>query len=356
MINNNAFSREELILFSRLQIDDDSLENWEHDLYSFILDYFDESVPLLQKTSGTTGDPKSLVLKRDALSISALNTIRHFELTPGDSVLLCLPVKYIAGKMMVVRALEGRLNLITVSPSGRPIENLHTDIDFAAMVPMQLNEIFAHNDPLDKIQTLLIGGGEISTQLRSEIHQLSGVQVYESFAMSETYSHFATRRISGTAPDKYFKVMENVSIDTDNRGCLLVSYPGVTDGTIQSNDLVEIHAKGEFEWLGRIDNVINSGGVKYIPEILEQKIRQFIPFECLIIALPDTKLGNKMVLLVEATSEDLKKEIWLRAMEKALQKFEIPKEIFAIEELPRNSATKFDRKAAREIAEKISNR
>jgi O-succinylbenzoic acid--CoA ligase len=366
LLNGAKYSQEELIAFCEARLRTSATPPWEQALCRFIRDYFDETVPLVQKTSGTTGDPTSIALQRPAMVRSAEMTLRRFNLLPGDRALLCLPVEYIAGKMMVVRALVGGLDLVTVEPSGNPLrklenaagtelkdqgsmeaaetelEDLESDevaetelkdpesveeemedlesesvkgeqedsvsmkaVDFAAMVPLQLHETLkdvGSRTKLEKIGKLLIGGGEINPALREEVGKLRNAEVYESFAMSETYTHFAVRRISGERPDPYFRVFKGVKIGTDRRGCLVVDVPGVSNGAVVSNDLVRLGGDQEFEWLGRIDNVIKSGGGKIVPEILEKKIAELTGREVLVLGVPDSKLGQKLVLVVEEES------------------------------------------------------
>ncbi|MEX0987255.1 MAG: AMP-binding protein [Bacteroidales bacterium] len=384
-LNGTAYSREELISFCEAQLRAPGTLSWELAIFRFIRDYFDETIPLVQKTSGTTGDPKNIVLNRNSMIRSAQMTINHFHLLPRSGALLCLPVAYIAGKMMVVRALVGGLHLVTVEPSGSPLRKLEEtvegelnelgsldSVDFAAMVPLQLHETLKDDGArakLEKIGKLLIGGGEINPALREEIGKLRSVEVYESFAMSETYTHFAVRRINGEQPDPFFKVLEGVQIGTDRRGCLVIDVPGVTDRAEVSNDLVRIVSDQEFEWLGRIDNVIKSGGVKIVPEILEKKIAELTGREVLVLGVPDKKLGQKLVLVVEEgkvqqsdrNTGDLRsattvsqptrlKQIFSKAaLSKVLHDHEIPKEIVTVPAFPRNSSMKIDRKAVRKM-------
>jgi o-succinylbenzoate---CoA ligase len=349
IINNKKFSKEELFSFSEKMLSSSALSKWESSLYKFIIDFFTESKSIQQKTSGTTGDPKTQILNRNAMLNSAEMTLKHFNLKKGSKVLLCLPIEYIAGKMMVIRSLLGGLNIITAEPSSRPLANLSEEIDFAAMVPMQVYESIANFDSLERIGKLLIGGGEIDQSLLSKIKKLKRVEVIESFAMTETYTHFATRRINGDNPETYFELMDNVSIEMDDRGCLLVEIRGVTDGKVVTNDLVSIEDNSKFKCLGRIDNILKSGGIKIIPELLEGKIKQHIPAELIIIGMPDKKLGQKLVLVIEGDENKIPLDSWMTKLTGILERHEIPREIVAIRSIPRNISMKFDRKATAKI-------
>lgn len=349
IINNTSYSGTALISFAQESIRTGKQEPWQTEIYQFIVDFFNLIAPLKQKTSGTTGDPKILDLDRESMIQSAKMTIRHFNLKRGDKVLLCLPMQYVAAKMMLVRALIGGLNLITVEPSGDPLKNCDTTVQFAAMVPLQLYESLKHPESLGKIEKLLIGGGEINPELLREVRKLTTLEVFESFAMSETYTHFALRRINGDRPESYFKVMKKVEISTDHRDCLVVHIPGVTKEQVMSNDLVSIKSKSEFEWLGRIDTIIKTGGVKIIPEILEKKIRDIVGHELLILGIPDEKLGQKLILVVETAADQSLIESWKKSISSILSKPEVPKEIICLVEFPRKSSMKVDRFGVREM-------
>lgn len=331
--------------------------DWIRKVFQFIERFLNpDAGPILQRSSGTTGDPKEFELRREAMKASAIKTLWFFKLAPGDRVLLCLPVDYIAGKMMVVRALVGGLDLVLAEPSSRPLKSMEGIFRFVPMVPLQVMESLREGDDLSRTGTLLIGGGELSADLKEELESLGAPEVYESFGMSETYTHFALRRINGPEPEGSFRLVSGARIQCDSRGCLLVNLPGVTKGTVVTNDLVEIHEGGQqFSWLGRYDNLINTGGVKVIPEILEEKIARLLEAPVLLLPVKDEKLGNKMVLLVEWDGTESQKQgndmvlEWKRKLALSLSPYELPKQIFIHPELPRNASFKPDRIAAREL-------
>lgn len=345
VINDQSFTRSELVRHGNRIVSDESSMEWERDIYRFILDFLDEKVHLTQKTSGTTGDPKSIVMDRDAMLASAGMTLEHFGIRPGARALLCLPVHYIAGKMMIVRALAGNLTLVCLEPSGSPLKGAEISFDFAAMVPLQVYESINDGSLEDRDATLLIGGGEVSKNLRNSLAAFRHLKTFETFAMTETYSHFAVRKINGSDPDSRFRIMKGVSIATDERGCLNVSMDGITPEPVLSNDLVRIYDDNSFKWLGRFDNVIKSGGIKIIPELLEARITELTGIQSIILGFPDEKLGKKLVLVFETTEKDPGINNFRNLFTKNLQKYELPKEIFAVKEFPRNSGMKVDREA-----------
>jgi len=351
LLEGESYSREDLLIFCTEQVNNPDLPDWKIELMRFIVLFLNPAgETIIQKSSGSTGDPKSFVLSREAMLLSAARTLRYFKPGRGEQVLLSLPLHYIAGKMMVVRSLLGGLDLQVVEPSSRPLQYLKGSIAFAAMVPLQIEESLAHGDPLERISKLLIGGGELHPATREKLFRMSSPEVYESFGMTETYTHFAVKRINGPDPDPSFKLLEGVRIGLDRRDCLEVEVPGITDGWLSTNDLVEINEQRDgFSWLGRFDNLINSGGIKIIPELLEEQVRDCIGHECLVLPEPDRKLGNKLALLVEFDGNDPPLELWKDLLRKRLSAYEQPKRVLAVKALPRNASMKPDRTSSRNL-------
>ena len=352
-LDGRTFTGEQVLDFCSREAKKSDCPSWKKEVLEFITLFLDPSLgDIIQKTSGTTGDPGTHILRRPALVTSARRTLDFFNLAPGDPVLHCLPMRYVAGKLMVVRALVGGLKLVLKEPAGRPLRELAEPLSFAAMVPLQVHESLLHGDDFSKISTVLIGGGKLGYTSVRQLARQDHCAIYESFGMTETYTHFALRRMNGPRPDKGFRILDGVRISRDERKCLVVDVKGITDGPLKTNDLVEIDPSGQlFKWLGRYDHVINSGGIKIIPELLEQQIRIVIKQACLILSEPDDRLGSRLVLLVETPQEDPPLEDWLEALRSILPSYELPKRILCTKEIPRNLSLKMDRQAAQKLVQ-----
>ena len=351
ILEGKFFGPRDLLEYCRERAGDPDLPEWQKQLYAFIALFLDPQEPeIVQLSSGTTGDPKSHMLDRDAMINSARRTLDFFKFRPWEKALLCLPVNYIAGKMMVVRALLGGMDLQLREPSSRPLLEMEDNIHFAAMVPLQIEESLRHGDPLERITSLLIGGGELFPATRGRLSSMRLPEVYETFGMTETYTHFALKRINGPDPDPAFRVLDGVRISRDQRGCLEVEVPGVTTARVITNDLVEIHEQGSaFTWQGRFDNLINSGGIKILPELLEEQVRDCLGHECLVLPEADRKLGQRLVLLVEYSRGKAPMDRWMEQLRKRLSAYEVPRRIVCVDSLPRNPSMKPDRTRAREL-------
>jgi O-succinylbenzoic acid--CoA ligase len=351
LMEGKAFTKRALLEYTANQAKDPGVPAWRREVFSFMALFLaPDGGVIQQKSSGSTGDPKSFTLSRGAMLESAKRTIRFFQLEKGDRALLSLPVQYIAGKMMVVRALLGGLDLILTEPSSRPLENISGGIDFAAMVPLQIEESLRYGDSLGVVGKLIIGGGELHPDTRDKLSSMVLPEVYETFGMTETYTHFALRRINGPAPQPSFHLLEGVRAGCDSRGCLQVEVSGVTTEPLVTNDLVEFNERGDgFSWQGRFDNLINSGGIKIIPELLEEQTREIIGHPCLVLSEPDRKLGQRLVLLVEFDAPDPPMKQWVKLLGNHLSTFEMPRRIVTVPALPRNPSMKPDRTSARKL-------
>lgn len=287
---------------------------FEEDLGNLILQWFDENDFVLLTTSGTTGAPKEIELNKEHMIASAKATAAFFEVYEKTKALLCLPTRYIAGKMMFVRALILGWELDFVEPTSSPLDGITKDYDFCAMVPLQVENSL---DNLHRIEKIIVGGARISTQLHNKLEGID-TAIYETYGMTETITHIAIKKLGEVA----FTVLPHVCISTDLRGCLLITAPEIADEPVQTNDIVDIIDDKHFVWKGRIDNVVNSGGIKLFPEQIEERLAHYIPYRFFIIGKEDELLGEKVVLVIESAPYILKDEVF-----DALSKYEKPKEI-----------------------------
>lgn len=307
-----------------------------------------KTVPV--QTSGSTGTPKIFQIEKEKMKHSARMTCDFLGLNPGNTALLCLPVEYISGKMMVVRAMERNLMLHVRTPSVNPLEDIDSEIDFCAMTPLQVEHSLGQ---LHLIKNLIIGGAQVSESLIARIEQQSGSRnpaqrIFETYGMSETLSHIALKEIYPSRQD-YFTVFEGIEIGLDERGCLKINAPQLNPEVLLTNDLVELRNEKQFRFLGRTDHIINSGGAKIFPEQLEALVRQKIPAEVLFVGADDEVLGQKLVLVIEGfqcSENEIREKLKTVPFEKS---FHQPKEIIFVKEIPRTPNGKVNRRALLDI-------
>ncbi|MEC3964727.1 AMP-binding protein [Flagellimonas halotolerans] len=311
---------------------------FEKSIGDFLLDWSSDESTMKVHTSGSTGKPKTIVLKKKQMVNSALATGTYFKLEPKHKALLCLPCAGIAGKMMLVRAMVLGLHLDCVEPSSTPLSNTNKTYDFVAMVPLQ-----AQNSLKDlvRVNKLIIGGAPVDSSLQSKLTLT--VEAYETYGMTETITHIAIKRITDDSVNS-FETLPHVFVSQDNRGCLVIDAPKISDRKVVTNDFVELVSNTKFKWLGRYDSIINSGGIKLVPETIEEKLSSVIQSRFFVTGIPDETLGQKLVLLVEGVSTD-GRELHQTIKElKTLSKYEVPKEVYFVKAFSETATKKINRK------------
>nr|MBC8467501.1 hypothetical protein [Candidatus Neomarinimicrobiota bacterium] len=369
-----------------------------NDVNQFISEWYNEKDFMELQTSGSTGKPKSISVKKEWMKNSAQLTGKTFGLIEGDSVLLCMSMKYVAGKMMVVRAIELGLDLKVAEPSSSPLKDFDGQIDFTAMVPLQLENSI---DQLEKVKILIVGGGQVNSKLVEKLQTLHSLkdptlilpydrgegqrvprhhldspcnrgntsllpnrqlakkgwqargsirnekyfqntQVFETYGMTETLTHVAIKPLNGPSKSDLFHALDGIHFELDARECLVIHAPMLNPGSIVTNDIVELIDEISFRWLGRYDNIINSGGVKIIPEVVEAKLVSVIlDRRYFIVGEPDNKLGERVVLFVEGDEINISLD--------SLEKYERPKDIYFISKFVETESGKVRRKETLKI-------
>lgn len=168
------------------------------DLFLFLQEWFNDSPLLAVHTSGSTGVPKKLMVRKEQMMQSARLTCEYLNLQAGDTALLCMNLRYIGAMMVVVRSLVAGLNLIVRPASGHPLSDIHEPLKFAAMVPLQVYntlQVPEEKERLKQTDILIIGGGAVDAGLEADIQSLPGA-VYSTYGMTETLSHIALRRLN----------------------------------------------------------------------------------------------------------------------------------------------------------------
>ena len=326
-------SIEELINFSK---------EISAEVSDFLRNWFDENSFVEVKTSGSTGNPKIIQLQKIHMINSAKATGDYFNLPENTTALLCMSTNYIAGKMMLVRALTLGWHLDIVEPTSNPLKNSDKIYDFSAMVPLQLHNSLAD---IHKIKKLIVGGGSVSNELLSKIQEVK-TEIFATYGMTETITHIAVKKLNQIRhaelfSTSHYEILPNIKIAFDHRGCLVIDAPTISSEKVVTNDLVELISPTEFKWLGRIDNVVNSGGIKLIPEQIEEKLAVIIENRFFVTGKKDAVLGEKLILICEGIkNENLLNKIQCLG---TLSAYEIPKQIYFLEKFMETETNKIDR-------------
>lgn len=316
---------------------------WEKEWFDFLREWYSQSDFIETKTSGSTGTPKTIRLKKEFVAKSAKRTIEFFNLKENDRVLHCLPSRFIAGKLMTVRALVGKLDLKIVDPSTDFSFLKNESFKFAALVPTQMMKLINSQPETRNPKLILIGGSAISHSLEQKLQSIP-TRCYSSYGMTETATHIALRKINGEDADGFYHCLENIQVDKSEDDCLQIYMPGLDDPFLQTTDIAELKDENTFRILGRSDHVIISGGIKYSPEEIEKKLEPHIKLPFYISSLPDDTLGQQIILMIEGTESFIMLEQLEHVCQKFLLRYECPRKIVFQEKLKRTENGKLIRR------------
>lgn len=294
------------------------------------------------KTSGSTGKQKDIVLYKKWMIWSAANTAKFLTIKSTDKILCCLPLNKVGGIMQLVRAKVWGIDIEIVEPELNPLL-IDTPASISSFTPQQLYYILNNEKSrliFKNLKQVLIGGADINPKLLSELksEEFNDMKIFHTYGMTETYSHIAYKDI---VKDRCFKCFDEVMVRQGGRGEAILEVPFLTDELI-TTDVVNCKNNREFEVLGRLDYIINSGGLKFQPEWIENMIYEGLHLkEVLVISSKkDEVLGDKIVLVVNDNSEiKIEDLIFL----KKINPYILPKEIIVMESIPMNEGGKLDR-------------
>lgn len=276
------------------------------------------------------------LLKSD-MEVSARATCDFFRLTTGSRLLLPLSTEYIAGKMMVVRADIAGAELIAEHPSSSPLGSDYGPVDLMAVVPAQLPALMA-NSRFGCIRNMIVGGGAIPPSVERSLLHSDGPHIYATYGMTETCSHVALRDVS--AGMDYYEALPHVTFDSDERGALVINCPDMSFGTLTTTDAVKLISPTRFRWLGRLDNAINSGGIKIHPETVESRLSALVDVPFYLTGRQSDRWGEELVMYVEG---EIDRDRFLTAARTIVPGHEIPKAIITVREFQRTGSGKIRR-------------
>lgn len=286
-------------------------------------------------TSGSTGIPKLIKHTKEKVFHSALMSNSFFKLDEAHKVLLVLPPDKIGGKMLIIRSIVGGMDLHYIKPELNPLKDKEINpFDFCSLTPAQLASIIQDDGAitqLRKINKILLGGSDIDAHLIKFIEAEINSYFF-SYGMTETISHVAVRRLNGSQSSQWFEALPGVSFSTKlDSNQLIIHAPMILEEDLICNDLVKLQGNKKLIWLGRKDNIVNSGGIKLIVEHIEQKLKNEIKEDFYFIGEKDPVLGERLVMVIQSTSN--KEKMIQKLLSTKLSKFELPKKIYSVDKI-----------------------
>lgn len=312
-------------------------------IQSFITEWNSPSPIFRAKTSGSTGIPKEVELEKKYAwqSVLASNTFFHFE--GMKSMGLCLSPDTIGGKMQILRALAFASELLIFDNERNPLRKLDRTLDFLTLVPLQVQTILDETpEKFSLCHKILIGGAKVPVRLREELEQFNA-EFFESYGMTETYSHVAVKSLN--RPNLPFEAVGNVIFSAQNDR-LVIHAPLLGIESLVTNDAVELLDERRFQLLGRSDFAINSGGYKFHPELLEQKLEGRVPVNYFIIGEADAVFGDCVTLYLEMDYNAEIKNRMENILDDVFGRYEKPKKIYFLPEFIKTESGKINRLAS----------
>lgn len=341
LLNNKSYS------YKQIRIGEYSFSSsFEERTLLFCQQWLSGEEEFEQKTSGSTGEPKLIKITRAQMLISAKQTVEALNLKPNDVALVCIDTAFIGGKMMLVRAFEYQMKIIIFEPSSNPLEYIDTLFHFAAMVPLQFeNTIKSNLKKLDNCKAIIIGGAPVNQMLATKIEALH-FPIYSTYGMTETVSHIALKKLSAPA-ENFYTTLGDINIRTNDDEQLILKGAVTNDKELTTNDRVQILSPTTFKWLGRIDNVVNSGGIKIQLEEVESQVENLLRINGItnrffLMGVPDEYLGEKLILCLEGDNSTIQINI-LNLLKSSLKNFSRPKEILFILNFTETTSGKINR-------------
>ena len=304
----------------------------------------EEPLPLLVETSGSTGEPKRVVLRRSAVLASAAAAVERLG-GPGQWV-LALPAGYVAGLQVIVRSLvAGHDPILGLDERRSPGEQggrLYT-----SLVATQLHrQLETDPDALRRFDTILLGGGPVDPALRRRAED-AGAHVVATYGASET--------AGGCVYDGVPLDGVEVRIDPEGRICLrgpmlFDRYDGdpeltrevLVDGWWRTADLGSFD-DGRLRVLGRVDDVVISGGVNVPAPAVAARMREHPRvLDAAVIGSPDPEWGRRIVAVVVGSIGLDEARDWVAAVHPRAW---APREVRLVEQLPLLPNGKVDRQA-----------
>ncbi len=347
VFEGKKYASSELQIFKQDLLARENISEIHHDLLAFLQEWFDTKDYIEVRTSGSTGAPKIYHAKKKFMVQSAIRTCSALGLCAGDSVLLCMPLQFIGSKMIVVRALVAGLDLYCVQPSLHPMQDISFSPDFVSMTVQQAAVSLKDSkqrQALMKSRHLMLGGMAVMPELEKEFQDFPNT-VWLTFGMTETLSHIALRKLNTKEKSPYFTPFSDVKLSLTQDECLIIDAPFVCEEVLVTKDRAELLEDNRFRILGRVDNVVNSGGIKIQIEEVEEKLAPYLNQVFQISAVRHEELGEQLVLLTEEACEDWKEKC------KVLSKYERPRLHILLSKLPLTDSGKPDRHNAKILAQ-----
>ena len=326
------------------------LDSIDPEINKLLLFWKSDKENLTVLTSGSTGNPKKINISKKQMIASAENTLQYFNINENSTFLNCLPVKYIGGKIMLIRAILSKGKIVLCKPLANPIKELDIIIDFIALTPLQLNNVLENRKNFEKIKLAIIGGGLVSENLISKIQNLT-TNCFQTYGMTETISHIAVRNLKNCTNKTPYKCLEDIKVRANKKNQLIINSKKLNIKNLVTNDKVKILSNEEFLFLNRTDTIINSGGLKINPEEVENKILKSLGDNNFFVdKIKNDKFGEEIILIA---LKKIELNLLIESIKLLKDKKIQPKKIYIVDKFIFNDNQKIDKLKSKNYAYKL---
>lgn len=296
-------------------------ESANNELVSFVRNIVENPEEIKVQSSGSTGKPKVFTFTYQQYRASANISIRYFGLKEGMSCLLPMSLKHIGAQLMLVRAFETKMKIDIVTASSDLSDFLQSGYDFVPMVPTQFLMSYESNSScFQKVKTVLLGGSSI-TQDVQEIAKRLPTQVFSSYGMTETLTHVGVKELS--SKENNYQILPGFKLSLNESNCLEIEAPHFSEKQI-TNDVARLNGNS-FEILGRLDNVIITGGLKVQAEEVEKKLADELNQTFYVSSSADSKWGQVLTLVLSKSLNEVQNNFLQHYNEKSASHLKIRK-------------------------------
>ncbi|MCU0329036.1 MAG: AMP-binding protein [Chitinophagales bacterium] len=282
------------------------------------------------QTSGSTGLPKEIKLSIHNALVSATISNAFFQVKSEDTLLAVLPFRSISTKMTLIRAYQAKAKFLFAPTDLQGHSLLSLPINkyaYVSLTPLQVSRLLQIKFDFSIFRAVLIGGSAISPELRIEINKISShTKFYETYGMTETYSHIALNEIAHHTQG--FRLLDAYQIQTYETYSEIY-HPQIFPNGLRVNDILRKIDESHFEYIGRADLVVNSDGIKLHPERLEEEFKLFFDFPIRLGKSSDADFGEILVLFVPQDALE-NEEIYNILRAKVKNTIQIPKKIYRL--------------------------
>ena len=326
------------------------LDSIDPEINKLLLFWKSDKENLTVLTSGSTGNPKKINISKKQMIVSAENTLQYFNINENSTFLNCLPVKYIGGKIMLIRAILSKGKIVLCKPLVNPIKELDIIIDFIALTPLQLNNVLENRKNFEKIKLAIIGGGLVSENLISKIQNVT-TNCFQTYGMTETISHIALRNLKNCTNKTPYKCLEDIKVRANKKNQLIINSKKLNIKNLVTNDKVKILSNEEFLFLNRTDTIINSGGLKINPEEVENKILKSLGDNNFFVdKIKNDKFGEEIILIA---LKKIELNLLIESIKLLKDKKIQPKKIYIVDKFIFNDNQKIDKLKSKNYAYKL---